>query len=380
MFQRLLLLCALCLSLLLCSTALADADPTIASADADALLKSGPTSPNLNAIVKTLGQGYNVSFTSAGQSLRDAGIVDLIFKALPAEVRTKYTDFVTASDFDVIARFQGILVAADAPDLDSLDAAERLLVVASFDGALPAKALDAIEKFDNDSDKKDKKVKKTKFRQDVVLLLSITPDQQKAIAADLLASVLKKAEDEARTLDVGPDAHLLVRTQKKKDATGYAYVWSGGVIVGSIPGATIDEAALKLAAAQTIHRLHAAATSPTPTDPIPTLTFRAPIPDGGAANATLNINSEFTFDGTFKLAGKTLEGSKKFILGFGIIKSNPPAFLEKKVPAPFQPIATLLISGTNAEMISDDTLSISTRVPTKDLMTLAEALIKTLGL
>jgi hypothetical protein len=372
----LLLAALLCLSTLCVAPAAADPDPTLDAAAAQARLEAGASAPSLSALTNSLGQGYRVAFSVVGQPWRGAGVVERAFDLLPPAAKAKYAAFTAESGIDLIARFDGALFAADAADLNALDDAERLLLVVSLSGSLPPDLLAALDKLDQPD--KQAKNKKVRHRQDAALLTSLDPDQRAATAAALLAQAQRRDSD-ARAVDIGPNAHLLIRSEKAKSAHGYAYIWSEGVLIGTVPNlATLDEAALKLAAAQALHRLHAAATAITPTDPIPAMSFHTPIPNG-SVDGTLHLDSAFALTCHVRMEGPLLDASKQFLVGVAVIKADPLAFLDKmNIPPSLHPLASLLIHSTEAAMSSPDTLTITTRTPTTTLLSKVDALTKAL--
>lgn len=375
---KMFILCALCLSaLVIAPSAEADAGPTLTADQANEIFKTGPQTPSLDHVLKALGAGYAIQMTLDAKPVRDAGVIERVFKLVP-EANEKYTAFVKDSGFDPIARFQGGLLAADAPHLGDLDLGERMLLVFQFDGGVTQATLEALDQLDKKSDSKDKKAKQ---QSDIVVLVPLDGGARQTLVDEMKASVEKKGVDKIIAVDTGSaDTKLMFRTNIKKESMDYAYVWSGGLVIGSFPsaGGAMNEATAKERAAQMISRLDTAAKATIPTNMLPAITLRTPLPEGSNLNMSMNLQPDFAFDGQLKLGGEMLKNSDQFMLGFSMIKASPDEFLGKKVPPPFHPMVKLLLAGTDIK-IEGDVASATVRAPFADLMKEVDAILATMG-
>jgi hypothetical protein len=349
-----------------------------ASLEVQALVDGPPALPDLGQLVQALGDDARVQVRLLGAPLREAEVLGRVLKLEPGS-GSAYEAFCASAGLDPFATLDGLVIAADAPDLQHLPEATSVLIAAQLTTSLPGDGYAALSRLRDAANA----ALDIAAAPDVtfVLLTPMDTAQRVAFGAAFTATVSAASAGSARAQHIEVGDNLLLTRLHPTDPSRleYLYLWSGGALWGTqaAPPAEEDARAASGRAAATLKRLTAAASVSAALPDAPAMRLVTPTDAEGSLRVSLHlIGADLRLDADLTLTDAQAQDIGKVLLGLGVAKFTPGKFLKGVgIPAPMHPLLTLLLRGLRTEQPSPNALTLTITAPLLDLLAEVDALL-----
>jgi len=308
-----------------------------------------------------LTSSYPVHATVEVEPLRTLGLIDVFFSLLPPEEQQSYNTFKKDTGLDPIAQLEHGVLVSDAPEIGRLQDASFTLGVVTLTGSVQDAFIDKMIEDAGDGD--DEAEAPQAFN--LAFFVTMTPAQIQRLADHLQTRAKVKGDTvTAKKIDAG---HLLlIKLSKAHKELNFAYLWTGGLILGSVPqpASTLDEAKATQACVDILNRLDNLSGS----GAVPALSIATPV-QGGKVSIAVQMGSDVVVKGMLQAKEPMLSQVKQFVGAFKMMQSNPDQIIKTmNVPEPLHPLVKLGLTSTTLTLKGDQA-TLNMKVPADALMT-----------
>jgi len=295
-----------------------------------------------------MGVAFDGSFTILGTlrlaPLRALGVQRALLKALRKLAQEDYDKVVSTWGFDPLARIDGVVVAAMAPDVGRLSESSFTLVAVNVNGIVSDPLLQTLIK------RQPAASLEVGPRQNlhIALLTPLTSGQITLLADGMAGDRRARGAQVVRETPAADRA--LVLYHHLSLGVGYVYVWPGGMVVGQLaePMPSLDADAVKSVCTNVLKILDSAAQLRVVTAEAPVMQVRAPIERLGVLRASAWLGADVEVKALLDVSDDdVLAQLKKFATDFKVAQQVPDQVIQKlALGERLEPLMRLLIKNT----------------------------------